>query len=247
MSTITKKWTEDHIRCILRNLDSRTGLRGGELPISFDRNVHRLGCHRYHPNSEFIFSTYFFNDPRFPERAAYDVIRHEYAHYVVDEVGLKQYVPHNPRAKHHGDDWKLACRLVGANPHRCYDDEAYRFAMEHPVRTRRDIEILEQALDVPPVDIAGHIAYWNCPPLPAEERQVMEAQLKARKRIHYYLPGEQALHMQKGFGTVLDTYPSHRGQMVRLRFDSNDEQTLLSQELICVVDGKLQLPRRKKY
>lgn len=247
MSTITKTWTVDKIRTIIRNLDRRTGLHGGELPICLERMQFHLGYHRYRPNAAFCFSTLYFNDPRFPERAAYDVIRHEYAHYVVDEVQLKKYVPHDPRVKHHGDDWKLACRLVGANPHRCYDDEAYRFATEHLIRTARDLEILEQALDVPPVDIAGHIAYWNCPPLPENERKAMEDQLKARKRSHYFLPGQQALHTQIGFGKVLGTYPSHNGQMVRIHFEGAGEQTLPADALIAMEDGKLRLPKRKKY
>jgi len=33
MSTITKTWTEDKIRSIIRKLDEKTGLNGAALPI----------------------------------------------------------------------------------------------------------------------------------------------------------------------------------------------------------------------
>lgn len=246
MSTITGKWSKEHIRSILRNLDKRTGLQGGELPIEFMSSERFLGMYYRGPNQRFAFSTRYFNSPTFPERMAYDVIRHEYAHYVVDATGLTRWVPHGPRVKHHGDDWKLACRLVGANPHRCYDDEAYRFGAEHPICNERDVEILEQALDVPPVDIVGHLAYWDCPPLPEDQRLALDEELRTAKGRRYFTVGQQLLHTQYGFGRVLDTYPARGGQMVRIRFDDADERTVPAEVLLPIIDGKLQLPRRKK-
>lgn len=35
MSTITKTWTEDKIRSIIRKLDEKTRLNGAALPIAF--------------------------------------------------------------------------------------------------------------------------------------------------------------------------------------------------------------------
>ena len=36
MSTITKTWSEDKIRSIIRKLDEKTGLNGAALPIAFN-------------------------------------------------------------------------------------------------------------------------------------------------------------------------------------------------------------------
>lgn len=51
-----------------------------------------------------------------------DVIRHEYAHYYVDVAHLERYIGHSRRETSHGDDWKWACKMVGADPTRCHNN-----------------------------------------------------------------------------------------------------------------------------
>lgn len=62
MSTITKTWTEDKIRSIIRKLDEKTGLNGTALPIAFNSYGWFLGHYRYVEPKAFGFNRKFFND-----------------------------------------------------------------------------------------------------------------------------------------------------------------------------------------
>lgn len=122
MSTITKNWTEDKIRSIIRKLDEKTGLNGAALPIAFNSYGWFLGHYRYVEPKAFGFNRKFFNDPSTGEAEVIDVIRHEYAHYYVDVAHLERYIGHSRRETSHGDDWKWACKMVGADPTRCHNN-----------------------------------------------------------------------------------------------------------------------------
>ena len=106
MSTITKTWTEDKIRSIIRKLDEKTGLNGAALPIAFNSYGWFLGHYRYVEPKAFGFNRKFFNDSTTGEAEVIDVIRHEYAHYYVDVAHLERYIGHSRRETSHGDDWK---------------------------------------------------------------------------------------------------------------------------------------------
>lgn len=120
MSTKTKIWTEELIRNELKRLDDlvykKKGilLVGGIIPIKFNNRAATLGYFKTNPEYEFGFSLHFFNDDQFPEGAALDVIRHEYAHYYAYVVfGTAK----------HNKAWKAACQVVGASPSRFYTEE----------------------------------------------------------------------------------------------------------------------------
>lgn len=51
MSTITKIWTEDKIRFIIRKLDAKTELNGAALPIAFKCNDRVLGQYSHKPKA----------------------------------------------------------------------------------------------------------------------------------------------------------------------------------------------------
>ena len=104
-------WNETSIRSELARLDKRTGLKGAELPISFNNARCTLGLYDSTDGGSFKFSNYFFQDPDWPVESALDVIRHEYAHHM-DHV----LYGHGG----HGATWKLCCGIVGASPIRYY-------------------------------------------------------------------------------------------------------------------------------
>lgn len=76
MSTITKIWTKEKIRDIIRHLYEKTGLRGATLPITFNSYGNRLGYYRYVEPKAFGFKRKFFDDPSTGEAEVIDVIRH---------------------------------------------------------------------------------------------------------------------------------------------------------------------------
>ena len=59
MSTITKTWSEDKIRSIIRKLDEKTGLNGAALPIAFNGYGWFLGHCRYVKPKAFGFNRKF--------------------------------------------------------------------------------------------------------------------------------------------------------------------------------------------
>lgn len=111
------KWTEAMIREELQRLDALTGLHGNDLPVSFSNSHRTLGCYITVDNQphEFRFSRVYFESEDFSVHAAYDVIRHEYAHYM-------NHMLHGEEMDgRHGEQWKACCRRVGARPSRLYD------------------------------------------------------------------------------------------------------------------------------
>lgn len=88
MSTLTKTWTVDKIRSIIRKLDEKTGLNGASLSITISGSGRSLGYYQYAAPKSFGFNRKFFNDPLTKESEVIDVIRHEYAHYYDDAANL---------------------------------------------------------------------------------------------------------------------------------------------------------------
>ena len=106
-------WTEEAIRTEMTKLDKKTGLKGAELPISFNNAKCTIGLYYSTNGGSFKFSNYYFQDPEWPIESALDVIRHEYAHHmdhmIYGNVG-------------HGVTWKHCSGIVGASPIRCYNE-----------------------------------------------------------------------------------------------------------------------------
>ena len=75
-------WTEDLIRNELRRLDEITGLKGSELPIHFGNAVSYLAMFCAGEKMYFLFSNYYFKNPKIADETALNTIRHEYAHYL---------------------------------------------------------------------------------------------------------------------------------------------------------------------
>lgn len=99
MSTLTKIWTEEKIRDIIRHLDEKTGLNGVALPTCFGKQHNTLGMYSSEPGDEhFFFSLAYLNDPDYEERAAINLIRHEYARYYVQTAGISKYISPSARA-----------------------------------------------------------------------------------------------------------------------------------------------------
>lgn len=122
MSIVTKTWTENKIRSIIRKLDENTGLNGAALPIKFANHGNALGYYQYAGEKKFGFKPKFINDPeKTKEAEVIVVIRYEYAHYYVDVTHLERYIGRSRRETSHGDDWKWACKMVGADPTRCHN------------------------------------------------------------------------------------------------------------------------------
>lgn len=70
-------------------------------------------------NSEkFTFSRVYLDDPKFTREEALDLIRHEYAHYMANEVY---------GTCGHDVTWKICCKKVGANPLRLYNEDRKRY------------------------------------------------------------------------------------------------------------------------
>lgn len=111
---MNSKWTESAIREEMKKLDAKTGLRGAELPISFNNAKCTLGLYCSENGGSFKFSNYYFQDPDWPFESALDVIRHEYAHHM-DHM----FYGHSG----HGSTWKLCCGIVGTMPIRCYNEK----------------------------------------------------------------------------------------------------------------------------
>lgn len=116
MSTITKTWTEDKIRTIIRKLDEKTGINGAALPIKLASHGNALGYYQFVGEKMFGFKPKFLNDPSTKEAAVIDVIRHEYAHYYVDVTGISRFFVRKDSSRNHNTDWKWACSMVGACP-----------------------------------------------------------------------------------------------------------------------------------
>ena len=111
-----KVWDEERIKEEFKKLDSITGLHGADLPITFVKAKHTLGCFYIDTinkkRKKFHFSLFYFGNPEWSETSALDVIRHEYAHYM-------DYMFNGSSS--HGASWKACCRKIGALPSRLYN------------------------------------------------------------------------------------------------------------------------------
>lgn len=234
MSTITKTWTEDKIRSIISKLDEKTGLNGAELPIAFNSYGWFLGHYRYAEPKAFGFNRKFFNNPSTKEAEVIDVIRHEYAHYYVDVANLANYIGHSRRETSHGTDWKWACKMVGANPTRCYNasnyaDKKWSFS---------DAVAAYNADDVAKFDILAYLHRWQQVPVDPETAFKALARIKEQNPNAYYEIGNEIFHPKIGFGIVKDTVPHTRWtQKIYVQFEDQSEGVFDAKDICKIVDG----------
>lgn len=234
MSTITKNWTEDKIRSIIRKLDEKTGLNGAALPIAFNSYGRFLGHYHHVEPKAFGFNRKFFNDLSTKEAEVIDVIRHEYAHYYVDIANLEKHIGHSRRETSHGSDWKWACRMVGADPTRCHNVDIFN----EKNWTIDDAQHAYNADDVTRFDIQRHLNLWGQIPVDPEKEEKIACRIKENNPNAYYEVGDEVLHPKLGFGVVFDTIVyDYTTQKLYVLFEDNSEGVFISKELFKIVDG----------
>lgn len=244
MSTFTKNWSVEKIRAIIRKLDEKTGLNGAELPIDFSSYGWFLGHYRYVEPKAFGFNRKFFNDPYTKEAEVLDVIRHEYAHYYDDVANLAKYIGHSRRETSHGDDWKWACKMVGADPTRCHNADIF----SSKNWTAKEALAAYNAEDIEKFDILAFLAKWDQVPVDAETAEKLLNRIKERNPNAFYEIGDEVLHPRIGFGIVQDAIPHDRWtQKIHVHFENNTDGVFTAKELCKVINGKVlaNTPQRK--
>lgn len=111
------RWSRERIRAELSRLDDITGLKGANVTVRLYEEREPLGLFTFIDpvRMTFGFSSPRFEDPKFTQAEALDVIRHEYAHYM--EYALFG------ESTDHGPNWQNCCRRIGARPQTFYTSE----------------------------------------------------------------------------------------------------------------------------
>lgn len=234
MSTIAKTWTENKIRSIIRKLDEKTGLNGAALPIKLASHGNALGYYQYAGEKKFGFKPKFINDSETKEAEVIDVIRHEYAHYYVDVTHLERYIGHSRRETSHGDDWKWACKMVGADPTRCHNTATF----SDKNWTADEAVAAYNANDVNAFDIFSYLKRWHRVPMDADTASKILVRIKERNPDAYYEIGDGVLHPKRGFGTVEDAIPhDYWTQKIYVRFEDKSDGVFDAKDICKIVDG----------
>lgn len=243
MSTFTKNWSVEKIRAIIRKLDEKTGLRGADLPIDFSCYGWFLGLYHCGESKGFSFNRKFFDDPHTMEAEVLDIIRHEYGHFYCEAANLAKYIGHSNRGTSHGDDWKWACKMVGADPTRCHNADIF----SSKNWTAKEALAAYNAEDVEKFDILAFLAKWDQVPVAAETAEKLLNRIKVRNPNAFYEIGDEVLHPRIGFGVVQDAIPYDRWtQKIHVHFENNTDGVFIAKDLCKVVDGKVitNTPRR---
>ncbi len=226
MSKMYGKWNSEDIRKVMVELDKKTGMNGADLDIcvceSF-RSPKALGT--YTPKQKnvskgsFTFSPLYFNDPLFSDEAAVDVIRHEYCHFLVDALNLKE-VYDDTEA--HGIAWKTVCGLMNTDSIGYY--KPYRF---WNISEERFLHLLV-ADDIDPINIIEQIDRWGLNLPSMRKRSYMEKRLiKKFTKKGLFKVNDVIMHDTYGRGIVLDTMPDMNKQFLFVRF--GDDETRIVQ------------------
>ncbi len=217
MSTLTKIWTIEKFKRVLKSLDMKTGLSGAMLDVYFMEDDEAVGCFDFSSDSWcFRFSEKQFNDPNFKELAAIETIRHEYAHYYNHIAKINELLPNcKSSPSGHGEDWAFACKMINIDPNRCYDSSSY----DDKDITVEEARNLLMANDVEQINILEYITRWNRLPLTRDEY------IKSNNRLENMLganalfkPTDKIEHCIYGEGVVSDVRPGVRSQLVYAYF-----------------------------
>jgi predicted SprT family Zn-dependent metalloprotease len=225
---------EAHYRSIIRKLDEKTGLNGAALPIAFNSYGWFLGHYRYVEPKAFGFNRKFFNDSTTGEAEVIDVIRHEYAHYYVDVAHLERYIGHSRRETSHGDDWKWACKMVGADPTRCHnnsDSISKKWSLTDAIAAYNADDVVE-------FDVLAYLNKWHQAPVDSETASKTLTRIKERNPYAYYEIGDEILHPKRGFGIVEDAIPhDYWTQKIYVRFEDKSDGVFDANDICKIVDG----------
>ena len=236
MSTITRIWDENIIRKAIENLDRKTGLRGASIRIDIGGKGQTLGCYRRGDERMFKFKISFFNDNNTEEAEVIDIIRHEYAHYYVDEAKLDKYIGHSRRESSHGRDWKWACKMVGAIPRRCHDSTDFK----NVIWTEERARAAYNADDIVECDILSFVNKWKQVPVDKEEGERMLALIQMNHPNSFFEVGDKVFHLKYGYGTVVETVPfKYWSQKVRVRFFWATDSVYTARDISKVIDGEV--------
>ena len=237
MSSITSEWTVDRVRGAIAFLDIKTGLHGASLPIVLGNHAGALGCYQYIGEEKFWFRPSFINDPKTPEAAVINCIRHEYSHYIVQKADLGRFVGHSKHETSHGKDWKYACKLVGAIPKRCYNPADFReknWSVE-------ESDAYYRATDINECDIIAFINKWG--QVPILDKEIASKMLERIRNSYpnvYYEIGDEVVHPVRGHGVVTDTIPcNYFTQKVFVKFEDLSEGVYTAKAICKVVDGEV--------
>ncbi|MBQ8589902.1 MAG: hypothetical protein IJ486_05555 [Firmicutes bacterium] len=244
MSHYTKEWEVNDIREVISFLDEKTGLYGADYPIRLGKTgrENRLGYFRYGPPGEgmFCFNRDYMNSDWFREEDAIDLIRHEYAHYYVWATGIERWIPNERNRVHHGAPWKYACQMVGATGKSKY----YSDYEQKPDISREEAIHRYLAIDVEECDILRHLEKWDCPYLKPEVKESMNRFLRGLAGPNMFFDAPCcAVHMEHGFGVVLETYPSKDGQKIYIVYETGKKEVTTADQLFKMVDGVIQTKR----
>lgn len=130
------RWSKEAIREEISRLDKQTGLDSSHITVRLYEEREPLGCFTFIDpvRMTFGFSSPRFEDPKFTEAEALDVIRHEYAHYMEYRLFGE--------STDHGPNWKACCRRIGARPENFYTE-----AWKELARTRDKLAQERNRLD----------------------------------------------------------------------------------------------------
>ncbi len=244
MSALYGKWTAEDIRDVIRGLDEKTGMNGASIKISMVKTFcdkTTLGV--YHPskNNEwrsFTFSQSHFNDSAFEDLGVIFIIRHEYCHYVVDALGLKDVF--NDEGKH-GAAWKTVCGLLNTEPSATYSNR-YRF-----FKTTDELFLrFYLAEDIRKVNIMEQMGRWGIYLPSIKKRRHLEKELiKKYTKARVFKNSDMVIHEKYGRGTVLDTFPCENKQLLFVEFENGATQIVQNRRVYKLIDGKVKKPDSK--
>ena len=243
MSKLYGKWCVEDIRDVIRSLDERTGMNGASISIHLSKSLgdgSTLGTYR--PSKDncwraFSFSLKYFNDSNFNDLAAIDVIRHEYCHYLVDALGLKELFNDE---NDHGIAWKTACGLLNTDQHGTY--RAWFF----PKATDDSFMNAYMSEDIQPVDILEQVERWGLTLPSLNRRRYLEkALIKKYTKLRVFSAEDYVFHDKFGYGKVLDTLPAVNKQFLYVQFEQGKARIVQNRKVYKVVNGEVKKPMSK--
>lgn len=243
MSILYGQWSVEDVRDVLRGLDEKTGMDGASIHISLCKTLgNGLTLGTYHPGSDnsrrhFSFSLQYFNNVKFKDLAAVDVIRHEYCHYLVDALNLKS-VFNDKDA--HGIAWKTVCGLLNTDQYGTY--RAWYF------KRTSESSLLNALLsnDIQTIDILEQIGRWGCRLPSINRRKYLEKELiKKYTKARVFAVNNRVIHSKFGMGTVLDTLPFENKQLLYVAFDDGEPHIVQNRHVYKMVNGQVKKPTSK--
>lgn len=245
MSVIHGKWSVEDIRKVIRNLDEKTGLHGADLRIYLGKRLENgsvLGTYfRGYGDSRmyrsFSFSQAYFDNNEFKDLAVIDVVTHEYAHFVVDELDLKAVFQDDDA---HGIAWKTVCGLLNCCQEQYYCSRNFRLTTEAGLRRAIACE------NIPSADISEQLGRWgkDLPSLATRERYEREL-IRKYSKVRVFAVNDRVHHSKFGQGLVLDTMPDLNKQRLFVRFDNGETRFVQNRQVYKVVNGQIKKPRSK--